>query len=73
MVRAWRNLTKYESRKEDMCEVRQNVAAQQVYACCQRLQLCLVADFEILNYQNSMNYEQRTKLEYRRKPAIKYS
>ena len=27
------------------------------------LQLCLVADIEILNYQIKRNYEQRTKLE----------
>lgn len=25
-------------------------------------QLCLVADFETLNYQNTQNYEQRAKL-----------
>jgi hypothetical protein len=30
-------------------------------------------DFEILNYQIIINYEQRTKLEYHRKSAIKYS
>lgn len=28
----------------------------------ERLQLCLVADIETLNNQNTINYEQRTKL-----------
>ena len=31
--------------------------------CCQRLQLCLVADFEILNNQITQNYEERTELQ----------
>jgi len=32
------------------------------FNCLQRLRLCAVADFEILNYQITQNYEQRTEL-----------
>ena len=36
------------------------------------LQLCLVADFETLNYKISQNYEQQTKPGQPPDPSIKY-